>query len=81
MAERDDTNQAGRRNPARNLSREDRARGGLHSAQVQVRDSLGQFAGKRGKEQPMSGPGRVDDNRGRHREREVGGDQGGEQRG
>jgi hypothetical protein len=81
MADRDDTNQAGRPNPARNLTREDRVRGGSHSAQVQVRDSLGQFAGKRGTEQPMSGPGRVDDNLGRHREGERGGDQGGEQRG
>jgi hypothetical protein len=67
MAEREqNTNQSsGRRgNPARNLTHEDRVRGGSRSAQVQVRDALGQFAGKRDQ---RGGPGRPDDNMGRGR--------------
>lgn len=35
------------RNPARNLTHEDRVRGGRHSAAQQTRDSHGQFAGRR----------------------------------
>jgi hypothetical protein len=63
MAERNDTNPSGGRgNPARNLTHEDRVRGGSRSAQVQVRDALGQFAGKR-----AGSPGRADDSRGRNR--------------
>ena len=57
-----------RANPARNLSREDRARGGSRSASIQVRDSLGQFAGRRENrttpDQPSTMPGRQEDRRG-----------------
>lgn len=35
------------RNPARNLTHEDRVRGGRHSAAQQTRDAHGQFAGRR----------------------------------
>lgn len=69
MAERDQNiNQNGRPgNPAQNLTREDRVRGGSRSAQVQVRDSLGQFAGKRDSNQGGGAPGRSDNNMGRGR--------------
>lgn len=36
-----------RRNPADNLTREARIRGGMHSARNQRRDAFGQFAGRR----------------------------------
>ena len=41
-------NTGGRRNPADNLTREDRIRGGERSAQMQHRDQRGQFAGRKG---------------------------------
>jgi hypothetical protein len=37
-----------RRNPADNLTREARIRGGMHSAKNQQRDAFGQFAGRKG---------------------------------
>ena len=40
----------GRRNPADNLTREDRIRGGERSAAMQNRDSTGQFAGSKNAE-------------------------------
>jgi hypothetical protein len=56
----------GRRNPADNLSREDRVRGGERSASMQNRDASGQFAGRKssdrsasaGRGAGMSGSGR-----------------------
>jgi hypothetical protein len=48
--------QGGRRNPADNLTREDRIRGGERSAQMQNRDERGQFAGRK--------QGNSDNNRG-----------------
>jgi hypothetical protein len=36
------------RNPADNLTREARIRGGMHSAKKQQRDAFGQFAGRKG---------------------------------
>ena len=44
-----------RRNPADNLSREDRIRGGERSASMQQRDGRGQFAGRKNKPQGESG--------------------------
>ncbi len=70
MPDRNDTNRSGgRSNPARNLTHQDRVRGGSHSAQVQVRDALGQFAGKRAN---ATSPGRIDDSRGRNRDNDQG---------
>jgi hypothetical protein len=43
-----DNNGGGRRNPADNLTREDRIRGGERSAKMQQRDQRGQFAGRKG---------------------------------
>lgn len=40
----------GRRNPADNLTREDRIRGGERSAAMQNRDATGQFAGRKNAE-------------------------------
>lgn len=39
---------SGRRNPADNLTHEDRVRGGERSAAMQQRDASGQFAGRKG---------------------------------
>ena len=41
--------QESRKNPADNLSREDRVRGGERSAAMQQRDQRGQFAGRKNK--------------------------------
>lgn len=53
----------GRRNPAENLSHEDRVRGGERSAQLQQRDEQGQFAGRSkgsmDQNRRMGGPGRM----------------------
>jgi hypothetical protein len=38
---------SGRRNPADNLTHQDRVRGGERSAQMQTRDQRGQFAGRK----------------------------------
>jgi hypothetical protein len=40
-------NNTGRRNPADNLTHQDRVRGGERSAQLQNRDQRGQFAGRK----------------------------------
>jgi len=40
-------NSTGRRNPADNLTHQDRVRGGERSAQMQTRDQRGQFAGRK----------------------------------
>jgi hypothetical protein len=40
-------NNTGRRNPADNLTHQDRVRGGEKSAQLQTRDERGQFAGRK----------------------------------
>lgn len=59
----------GRRNPADNLTRDDRVRGGERSAAMQTRDSTGQFAGRKGSEGNRGsggtggGPGRNAGNR------------------
>jgi len=39
-------NRLGTRNPADNLTQDDRVRGGRRSASTQIRDSSGQFAGR-----------------------------------
>lgn len=43
-----------RRNPADNLTREARVRGGMHSAKKQQRDAFGQFAGRKGSAEDAS---------------------------
>jgi hypothetical protein len=43
-----------RRNPADNLTREARIRGGMHSAKNQQRDAFGQFAGRKGSAEDAS---------------------------
>lgn len=43
------------RNPARNLTHEDRVRGGRNSAAQQTRDAHGQFAGRRSGEAARTG--------------------------
>src|SRR5437762_7142131 len=50
----------GRRNPADNLSHEDRVRGGERSASMQQRDAQGQFSGRKGSSDSGRGgtPGR-----------------------
>jgi len=66
MADQNDRNSnqdntaGGRRNPADNLTREDRIRGGERSAQMQQRDQRGQFAGRKGGS--SEGAGRAGDN-------------------
>lgn len=63
---RGNQNQGGRRNPADNLTREDRVRGGERSAQLQQRDQHGQFAGRtKGAESRSGGMGGNDMNRNR----------------
>jgi hypothetical protein len=50
MADQDRGNNqdnTGRRNPADNLTHQDRVRGGEKSAQLQTRDERGQFAGRK----------------------------------
>lgn len=49
----------GRRNPADNLTHQDRVRGGERSAQLQTRDQRGQFAGRKKNQdnQPRGGGG------------------------
>jgi hypothetical protein len=46
----DVNNNARRRNPADNLTHQDRVRGGERSAQMQNRDQRGQFAGRKKQE-------------------------------
>jgi hypothetical protein len=55
------TTSESRRNPADNLTREARIRGGERSARMQNRDARGQFAGRRnegGRSEPRANAGR-----------------------
>jgi hypothetical protein len=61
------------RNPADNLTREARVRGGMHSAKQQQRDAFGQFAGRKGTTEDASRTVRGRRARGRNESTQPGG--------